>query len=131
MPDISITRGLLIRKDPLDCILAGTKTWEIRGNATKRRGPIALIESSSGQVVGVCDVVAVVGPLSLAELRRNARRVGFHATASSYDSNYAWVLRNARRLRKPISYRHPQGTVIWVRLEPRVIRDLEGGRSRA
>jgi hypothetical protein len=29
----TITRGLLILKEPLDKILAGTKTWEIRGRA--------------------------------------------------------------------------------------------------
>ena len=34
----SIIRGLLILKEPLDKILAGTKTWEIRGKATARRG---------------------------------------------------------------------------------------------
>lgn len=40
-----ITRGLLVLKEPLDKILAGTKTWELRGKTTERRGPIALIES--------------------------------------------------------------------------------------
>jgi ASCH domain-containing protein len=70
----SITHGLLILKEPLDKILAGTKTWEIRGEATARRGPIALIESKSGHVVGTCDIVDVVGPLTLAKLQRT--RVG-------------------------------------------------------
>jgi hypothetical protein len=56
--------GLLIWKEPLAKILAGTKTSEIRCKATKRRGPIALIESESGQVVGVSEIVDVVLPLS-------------------------------------------------------------------
>ena len=72
-----LTHGLLILKEPLDKILAGIKTWEIRGKATARRGPIALIESKSGRVVGTCDLVDVVGPLTLADLQRNARRTGF------------------------------------------------------
>lgn len=116
-----INRGLLIKKEPVDRILAGTKTWEIRGKATAKRGPVALIESGSGKVVGVCEVVDVIGPLSLAELRRNTRKAGFRADSLDYKRTYAWVLRRARRLRKPIPYRHPPGAVIWVKLEPSVI----------
>jgi len=119
-----ITHGLLILKEPLDKILSGTKTWEIRGKATARRGPIALIESKSGQVVGVCNVVDVVGPLSLAELRRNADRAGFRPGELPYATTYAWVVRDARRLAERIPYRHPSGAVIWVRLEPSVVRRL-------
>lgn len=84
-----ITRGLLILKEPLDKILAGTKTWEIRGKATARRGPIALIESKSGQVVGSCEVVDVIGPLTLAQLRRNAGRAGFRPSQLAYPTTYA------------------------------------------
>src|ERR1700687_4548450 len=123
-----ITRGLLILKEPLGKILAGTKTWEIRGKATARRGPIALIESKSGRVVGTCEVVDVVGPLTLAELRRNAKRTGFRPSQLPYPMTYAWVVRDARRLRKPVPYRHPPGAVIWVRLEPRVTRRLQRAR---
>src|SRR5262249_9050094 len=72
--DQCMTKGLVIRKEPLDKILAGTKTWEIRGKSTTLRGRIALIESKSGHVVGTCEVVDVVGPLTLAKLQRNAKR---------------------------------------------------------
>ena len=123
--DGGINRGLLIREEHLDRILAGAKTWEIRSKATARRGPVALIESGSGKVVGVCEIVEVIGPLSLAELQRNARRVGSRADRLDYKRTYAWVLRRARRLRKPIPYRHPQGAVIWVKLEPRVTRRVK------
>jgi hypothetical protein len=126
-----ITRGLPIRKEHLDRILAGTKTWEIRGKATAKRGPVALIQSGSGDVVGVCDIVDVVGPLSLAELQRNARRAGFRAESLGYQTTYAWVLCNARRLRKPLPYRHPPGAVIWVRLDPGVTGRLDSERSHA
>jgi hypothetical protein len=77
--ETSLSRGLLILKEPLDKILAGTKTWEIRGKATARRGPIALIESKSGHVVGTCEIVEVVGPLTLPELLRNAKRTGIRS----------------------------------------------------
>ncbi len=119
-----LSHGLLVLQEPLDRILAGTKTWEIRGSATARRGPIALIQSKSGAIVGTCEVIDVVGPLSLAELRRNARRAGFRAGSLPYRKTYAWVVRNARKLRQPVPYRHPSGAVIWVRLRPAELKQL-------
>jgi hypothetical protein len=121
----AFTHGLLIKEYWLDKILAGTKTWEIRSRATARRGPIALIQSKSGQVVGTCEVVDVVGPLTAAELNRNHRRAGFR-TDRLHGPTYAWVLRGARRLPKPVRYRHPQGAVIWVKLDRGVVRALRG-----
>jgi len=118
------SRGLMVLKEPLAKILSGSKTWEIRGSATAIRGPIALIESKSGTVVGVCDVVGVEGPLSLAELNRNARKTGFSTRELPYPTTYAWVLRKARRLRVPVPYRHPTGAVIWVKLTASVIAKL-------
>lgn len=119
-----ITHGLIIMKEPLDLILAGQKTWELRGKATVRRGPVALIESKSGHVVGTCDIVDVVGPVSLAELRRKAAEWGSRPTALYYPKTYGWVIANARRLRRPVQYSHPSGAVIWVRLSPAVSRTL-------
>ena len=120
----SITHALIILEEPLAKILAGTKTWEIRGSATKRRGRIALIQSKSGLVVGTCDLVDVVGPLSLKKLRSASWRTGFRPDKLPYSSTHAWVVRAARRLRKPIPYRHPSGAVIWVKLRRGVVRRL-------
>jgi hypothetical protein len=124
------SRGLLVLKEPLDKILNGTKTWEIRGKRTARRGPIALIESKSGHVVGSCELVDVVGPLTLPELHRNARRAGFLPSQLPYARTYAWVVRNAQRLAKPVPYQHPSGAVIWVRLDAGVVRRLQRARLR-
>jgi hypothetical protein len=33
-----------------------------------------------------------------------------------YPETYAWVLKGAKRFRKPIPYEHPSGPVIWVTL---------------
>jgi hypothetical protein len=122
----SITHALQIMKEPIDKILAGTKTWEIRGTTTSRRGPIGLIQSKTGHVVGTCEVVDVVGPLSLEDLQGNEERTGSRPDQLYYQKTYAWVLRNARRLSEPIPFRHPHGAVIWIKLEPDVIRNLEG-----
>ena len=105
----------------VDLILDGRKTWEIRGTKTGVRGRIALIRKGSGKVVGTCDLVDVVGPLSRHEL---AAAVGSHCIdlnkinrLISYSTPYAWVLRKPVKLPVPINYRHPSGAVIWVRLD--------------
>jgi hypothetical protein len=51
-----ISRGLIIGSPYIDWILAGKKTWEIRGSYTHVQGKIALIRSGSGLVVGTCEV---------------------------------------------------------------------------
>lgn len=115
-----ITHGLIIQTDPLNRILSGRKTWEIRGSRTAMRGPIALIESGTGCVVGTCELVGTVGPISLAELRRNRGKAGFVASELYYKPTFAWVLRHAARLQSPTPYRRRRGVVIWVRLTPAV-----------
>jgi hypothetical protein len=116
-------QGLLTRKQWLNMILSGRKTWEIRGNATMTRGRIVLIESGSGTVVGKCDLVDVVGPLSLHQLKANASKIGVEPKVidgTPYRNTYAWVLDSAVRLPRPIPYNHPAGAVIWVKLPPNV-----------
>jgi hypothetical protein len=117
----AISRALIILPEPLQKILDGWKTWEIRSSGTRIRGPIALIESRSGTVVGTCELIDSIGPLTRAQCRENARKAGnFVAETGSY----AWVLQGARRLRTPVPYRHPRGAIIWVRLSPAVARKL-------
>ena len=69
-------RALIIRSPHIEKVLAGTKTWEIRSRSTNIRGPIALIRSESGLVVGTCELVDVKGPLRYSEFRDNARKWG-------------------------------------------------------
>ncbi len=122
--------GLVIRAPWISKILDGSKTWEIRGTRTAKRGRIALIEGGTGTVVGVADLVDVVGPLTHSEFVANARKAGMTnfdaAEGSGYTHTFAWVLNNAERLKKPVSYKHPSGAVIWVSLEP----DVEGAVLR-
>jgi hypothetical protein len=122
-------KGLLIKERWLDLILSGMKTWEIRGKATTVRGRIGLIQSGSGMVHGVCEVVDVQGPLSLEDMQANCHR---HCIAREdipgvvhYDRTYAWVLQGARRLSVPVRYDHPNGAVIWVNLPEQVDRQVE------
>jgi hypothetical protein len=111
-----LTHGLIVRADPLNLILDGTKVWEVRGHRTQLRGPIALIEAGSGHVVGVAELVDVVGPMSAAAISASAGRTGYKRLPVNYREYFAWVLRSARRLKNPVHYRHPSGAVVWVRL---------------
>ena len=121
-------KGLLIKQPWIDKILAGSKTWEIRGSSTKVRGPIALIESGTGTVVGVCEIEGVEGPLTITRLRRSKSKHSVPASrfreGPPYPKTNAWVLRDARRLAKPVPYEHPLGAVIWVNLKPSVQRRI-------
>src|ERR1035437_5467401 len=116
--------GLLIRSPYVDWILAGSKTWEMRGSRTSKRGRIALIQSGTGTVIGVADLVDVVGPLKVSELAANSSKAGYEkderVTELPYERTFAWVLQNARRLSEPVPYSHPYGAVIWVNLTPAV-----------
>lgn len=113
-------RGLVVKPDWLDKILDGSKSWEIRGSRTRRRGRIHLIGSGTGLVFGSVRLVDVVGPLTSAELFRQRARhqdLAFRARQSPpYEATFAWVLEGPRRFAQPIPYRHPLGAVIWVNL---------------
>jgi hypothetical protein len=120
-------RALLIRHPWIDMILDRKKTWEIRGSRTAIRETIGLIPSASSTVVGVCNVVDCVGPLSAEEFRRNARKAGMsrgEAELGYYRKTYAWVVEGARWLTTPVPYRHPPGAVIWVSLNDEVERAI-------
>lgn len=69
--------------------------------------------------MGTCQVVDVVGPLKLKEYQRNRRKAGLKASEVRwlpYEDTYAWVLKGAKKFRRPRRYRHPSGAVIWVKL---------------
>ena len=90
-------RALLIRHPHIDKILDCDKTWEIRGSRTNIRGPIALVASGSGTVIGVCELVDCIGPLTANSFRKNAAKAGMRpseATLGGYRQTYAWVLAN-------------------------------------
>ena len=114
-------KGLVIRSPWIDMILSGDKTWEIRGSRTARRGRIALIQSGTKTVVGVCDLIDVEGPLSMSKLLANQPKHRIPAArlrrdGMPYKRTFAWVLAHAARLPEPVAYEHPTGAVIWVDL---------------
>jgi hypothetical protein len=104
--------------------LDGAKTWELRGRRTNLRGSIALIEGGSGTVVGVADLCDVIGPMSAAAVARKSGETGYRDLPVSYPEYYAWVLRSAKRLARPVQYSHPTGAVVWVLLSEAVSNNI-------
>src|SRR5687767_4132243 len=107
-------RALIIMPGPMKNILDGNKTWEIRGMRTHLRERIALIQSKSGLIVGVSDLVDCLGPLTQDEMLANVskHRITKEALLQgkiTYKQVFAWVLQNARRLDRPVPYKHPSG----------------------
>jgi hypothetical protein len=47
------------------------------------------------------------------------------ATLGYYRQTYAWVVKNAHRLERPVPYLHPPGAVIWVRLDAAVEKKIK------
>lgn len=128
--------ALLIRSPWIDKILKGTKSWEMRGTSTRKRGRIGLVKSGTGTVVGVADLIDVVGPLSKSEFVANARKAGLSGAAAGkglpYLRTFAWVIGRPRRLSRPVPYKHPCGAIVWVALSCAVKVAVEGqiGKSR-
>jgi hypothetical protein len=127
-------KALLIHKCWLDLILSGKKTWEIRGKATATHGPIALIQSKSGMIYGVCELASVRGPVSIEDLQSNCHLHciprGDIPHVVHYERPYAWILKNARRLKVPVRYEHPSGAVVWVNLSEQVARRVKNAGHR-
>lgn len=110
-------RGLLIRAPYIQYILAGKKIIEFRGSRTTIRGTIALIESGSGLIKGTAELYDVEGPNTLEEYNERAKaNMGEGKPQLPYQKTYGWLLRNVEQDAEPIPYVHPQGAVIWVKL---------------
>jgi hypothetical protein len=114
------SRGLLIKSPWIDEIISGRKIWEIRGSNTSRRGRIALIRSGSGCIVGTCDLIDVVGPLTIQDFvdSTEKHRVNDFVLKGRlpYHRTFAWVIANVSALVTPVRYKHPPGAIIWVKL---------------
>jgi len=124
----TLLRALLIRRPWIDKILDGEKTWEIRGARTTIRGTIGLIASKSGTVIGVCELVDCIGPLTANGFRKNSAKAGMRPSEAQlgyYRQTYAWVLAKPKYLKKPVPYEHPSGAVIWVTLDRSVERRIQ------
>jgi len=125
--------GLIMKSSWIDRILAGQKTWELKGLPTKLRGRVALIRARTGRIVGTCEIVDCVGPLTLEQVQANVEKHGTPLEAVgqlAFAKTYAWVLANAKSLAEPIELTDCRGGT-WVRLTAENVGarfgELEGG----
>jgi hypothetical protein len=116
--------ALTVKKEWLDLILAGKKTWEIRGTSTDRRGLIHFAQSGSGQLRGRAKLVGC------RQLDRDTfmQHKRFHQIRNvkmvKYKKIWAWILEDAEPHDMPFDYSHKQGAVIFV-----TVRSLMGPAS--
>src|SRR5258708_38826392 len=117
-------KGLIVDTPHIDNILSGQKTWEMRSRRAHVRGTIALIRKGTGTVVGTAEIVDSVGPLSKSEMVANQSKHMISLNALNDPRvekwNHAWVIRNARKLPRPVRYQHQPGTVTWGKLDSKV-----------
>jgi hypothetical protein len=116
-------KALVIKPVPMNKILNGSKSWEVRRGRCQIRGRIGLIESGSGTVVGIAELRDCVGPLTRKLRIQNAQHIGVTPKTAGQPwprGLYAWVLKRRQRLTKPVQYKHPNGIVRWVPLSPSV-----------
>jgi hypothetical protein len=115
-------KALIIRKEWLDQILNGTKTWEMRSRPTKVRGRILLIEAGSGHIVGECVLyMSPHRPITDYPIDRFVHKHKVAHTELIKKWCYAWMLDKVERYDKPIPYDHPRGAVVWVNIEDELL----------
>lgn len=112
--------GMIIRESWIGYILDGTKTWEMRASPVRRRGRIALIRKGTGLVVGTAELIDSLPPLDAVSLAATHNR---HRIPANLDVEvlaarwvHPWVLRDVRRLARPVTAGQKPGQVIWVPL---------------
>jgi hypothetical protein len=120
------TVALLVREPWVSLLCQGTKTWELRGSRTHKRGRIALAAAGTGGwVVGGATLVGCHGPLSAAQLAAaealHCVPGGGNAFRRYKTGVYAWEFAHASRAETPLRYEHPAGAVIWVNLPAPVV----------
>jgi hypothetical protein len=114
--------GLICSEPYIDLILEGKKVWDIRSSTTKVRGEIYLIRSGSATIVGTCRIADCTGPYELTDLVNKQKYHQIPAELlygkfSKYKRLYSWHLDDVCAWKVPVKYNHPNGAVIWVKLD--------------
>ena len=111
----SAKKALVVKKEWLNLILAGQKTWEIRGSSTSKRGWVHFAESQAGGKLRGRARLVNCFPVPTESFQRHYKK---HCVPSltmvPYKTVYAWVFEDAEEFEKPFEYEHKQGAVIWV-----------------
>jgi hypothetical protein len=121
-------RGLIIRGERLDAILAGKKSIELRKNHNRQLGPVALIRQGSTAVEGLATIAESVGPLSWTEFETagSSHQVPAERMREVFEAGnvFGWRLNNVRRLSRPVPYDHPKGAQSRVLLDAKCREEI-------
>ena len=100
------------------CLPGPLKDIEIRGKNTNQRGSVGLIASTTGTVVGVANLVEVLGPLTLHEYASLASRHCVRDVSHlPYRTTYGYVFADVIVFDVPAQYTHRSGAVTWCVLD--------------
>jgi hypothetical protein len=125
---LALTQGLIIQAEPLEKILTGRKTWEMRSVHTKKRGRIALIKKGSGRIYGTATILGSLGPFTEVDMVANQDKRGMSTSrmrepqASKW--RCAWVLGDVKPLAIRLEYVQKSGSVTFVNLDDAAIARL-------
>ena len=109
-------RAFIVKKVLNDKIFDEGKVWEMRSSRTKVTGKIGLIESGTNTIVGEAELFGY----SELPVPKHRDLIKYHKVEDLElleKWKWAWFLSKAKRYEKPIPYQHPQGAVIWVKLD--------------
>jgi hypothetical protein len=125
--DKACSRGLVVDAGPLEKILSGNKTMELRSKHHRQLGLIALIQKGSKRIFGVAEIVESIGPMTMAEFKARASE---HSVEPSrlqqvFDEGHiiGWRMKNIRRLIMPVPYIHKG--MSQVKLDEAAIQALQ------
>ena len=130
------TRALVIKQAWCEKIFQSTKTWELRGTGTKKRGRICIAQSKTSTLVGEVTLTDClrVGRVEKGRLipwssstadKKNfvgaEENWGKHCVEDlsilKYGKVYAWVLEDKLAYEVPRPYDAKRGSVVWRKLD--------------
>ncbi len=115
--NLGFDRALVLREHWCDSILFDQKIWEMRSTKTNYRGVFGLIKSGTGMIVGKAELVDSLDLISLENFLQHAHKHKINRVSIETQKwLYPWVIADAQPFQKPISYKHPNGAVVWVKL---------------
>lgn len=115
-------RILVVKRHYGEQILDGTKPLEIRSRNTNIRERIGIAFSETGKVFGTVELTdsTLLSDFDF-ETRYNEHKVPLdEPLLSNYTQKWGWSMKNPKKFKEPIPYKHKQGCVTWVNY------DLEG-----
>lgn len=126
---MTLDRALILMPEPLNWILDGKKTWDVRSQSTPVRGRIALLERGTRRIVGTCTLTDCI-PITLDEYVANHAKM--NRTRAELESwrhkqpamQYAWVLADVQRLPASIAFTSPKDQIVWATLPPEIVQQL-------